>query len=592
MKKAFLIFLTAILAFALVATGCSRQSNNTTPTDGGDKDKSAQTDSGKPVKGGTFTLAQTSDVPQLVPTLSQDTASTFMQNLIFDSLLRLDDKWQYQPWLATALPTIENNGMKWTFTLRKDAKFHDGQPLTAKDVQFTFQQIQHPNYQGVRASNYGRLNGIAALRTLYSDLNTQVSDKELTKEAADKQKLAAWEKWCKESTAILAPDDYTVVFNLDKVYAPMLGSVAGTGILPMHLLKDKLTDMKGSEYARNPIGSGQYKFVEWKTQDKITLKVNENWWGDKPYIDTFVWKVYPDSNTAMAALEKGEVDATSIEVESIKRFQAEVKHVDLQIYPSTSYRQLTLDLNNELFQDVKVRYALAHAIDKEGILQTLRLGYGEVAWSHATPQRWDYNAKVFKPVYDVKKAEQLLDEAGWKKGADGIRAKDGKKLAFDFIVSTGSKADMETAQVIQEAWKKVGVDANIKAVDDATLLDLSDAGNPDRKQPPVYLYGWSLGSEPDSYSIWHSTGSFNDIGYSNKRVDELLDMGRDEIDQAKRQAIYSEIQDILAKDQPYIWLYFDPNIDGFHKRVKGPIKGNANSIFWNFRYWWIDPGVK
>lgn len=594
MKKLYVGFMTACLALSLVVTGCSKGSGGESKTDPpATANPTDNNTAGTPVKGGTFTYATTSDVSMMIPTLSQDTGSNFVQRLIFDSLLRLNDKFEWTPWVAKELPTVEKDGKRWIFKLRTDVKFHDGQPLTSKDVRFTFEQVQHPTYPGVRASNFARLKGVAELRKQYAALGKDVEDKKLTADEADKQKLALWEKWKAEGGALETPDPYTFIINLDSVFAPLFSNVAGVGIMPEHLLKDQVgAKLKESEFARKPVGSGRYQFVDWKTQDKVVLKANENWWGGRPNIDNFIYKIYPDSNTAMAALEKGEIDFTTLEVESLPHFSNDVKNVKVLEYPSTSYQQITYDLNNELFKDVNVRHALAHAIDKETMVKQLLQGHGAPAWSHATPTRWDYTDKVFKPAYDVKKAEQLLADAGWKKGADGVLAKNGKRFSFDFYVDTSDKTRMESAQVVQSFWKAIGVEANIKTVDFSTLLDLSDASNPDRKQPPVYVLGWDLGSDPDSYSIWACDGSFNDIGYCNKRVDELMNKGRDVVDQAQRTVIYQEIQQILAQEQPYTWLYFPNNTEGIATKVKGPVTPNPSDTFFNFQQWWIDPNVK
>lgn len=570
MRKPFVTLLAALFALSLVLSACSKPSNN---PDNTTKEPPA---AGEAVKGGTFTMALTSDAANLNPILYQDTVSASPIGLIFDSLMRVNDKFEWRPWLAADHPKIENDGKKWTFKLRNDVTWHDGAKFTSKDVRFTFEAIQHPGYTGVRASNYRSLKGVADLRKAYSDAKDDMA-----------KKLDAWENWRKNSGAIQTPDDYTVIFELDTTFAPMLSTMAGMGIIPEHLLKDQLgAPMKDSEFNRKPVGTGRYIFVDWKAQERIDLKVNEKWWGGRPNIDNIVMKVYPDSNTSQIALEKGEVDYAGIDFEQFVHFQG-VKSVKVHEYPSTSYNQLTLDLNNDLFKDVKVRYALSHAIDKEGIVKQLLQGHGIVAHSHGTPTRWDYNADVPKFNYDKAKAESLLDEAGWKKGADGIRVKDGKKFSFELYYSTGDKTYEESVQVIQSNWKAIGIDANLKGVDFPTLLDLSDAGNPDRKQPPVYILGWSLGVEPDSTSIWTCSGSFNDIGYCNKRIDELMQKGKEELDQAKRKPIYAEIQKILAEDQPYIWLFFPNNIVGINEKVQGPIAGTPAGIMWNFEKWWI-----
>ncbi|MGE5673593.1 MAG: peptide-binding protein [Mycobacterium leprae] len=580
MKRCFR-FLAVALAMALLLSACTTSKpQDNKPADNG------------PVKGGTYSSASTSDASNLNPILYQDTASSAIIEKVFDSLLNRNEKLELVPSLATELPKVENNGLKWTYNLRKDVKWHDGVEFTSADVKFTFAAVLHPGYTGIRASGYTSLKGATELRSSYKTVDKDVDAKKLTKDEADKQKLALWEAWQKGG-AIETPDKYTVVFNFDKQFAPAMSRIGLMWIIPEHLLKDQLgAKMKDSEFNRKPVGTGRFAFVEWKPNERIVLKANDNWWGGRPNIDQYVWKIVPDANTAMAALEKGEVDNAAIEMENIDHFKNDVKNVSVLETPTLSYQQLTLDLNNPLFQDVNVRHALSYAINKDNLVSKLLMGHGIPAWSHATPQRWDYNANVAKFSNDKEKAKQLLDAAGWKLGSDGIRVKDGKKFSFDLVYVNSSKQYSEAAQVVQSEWKAIGVEANLKGVDDATLLDLSDAGNPDRKQPPVYIYGWSLGVEPDSTSIWSCEGSYNDIGYCNKRVDELLAKGLTELDQAKRKPIYQEIQAILAEDQPYIWLWFANDIQGFSKRLKGPIGATPIGFEWNIEKWWIDPAAK
>ncbi|HWI51878.1 MAG TPA: ABC transporter substrate-binding protein [Symbiobacteriaceae bacterium] len=579
LKFALVLCLTAGLLLSACTSSGKKNPEPTTPP---------ATAEGTPVKGGTYTVASTSDASNLNPILYQDTASSAIIEKMFDSLLGQNDKLEFVPELATELPKVENGGLKWTFKLRSDVKWHDGVPFTSADVKFTFAAILHPYYTGVRASGLTTLKGADALRKGYTATKNEIKDKKVTQEEGDKKMLDAWEAW-KNGGAIETPDQYTIIFNLDKVFAPAMNNIGGRWIIPEHILKDQLgAKMKDAEFNRKPIGTGKFQFVEWKAGERIVLKANDNWWGGRPNIDQYVWKIVPDANTAMAALEKGEVDNAGIEVENFDHFKKDVQNVTVYEWQGLSYQQLTLDLNNEFFKDKNVRHALAFAIDKESLVSKLLMGHGTTAWSHATPQRWDYNPDVFKPANNKEKAKQMLDDAGWKVGANGIREKDGKKFAFDLVFVNSDKKYTEAAQVVQSEWKAVGIDVNLKGVDDATLLDLSDAGNPDRKQPAVYIYGWSLGNEPDSYSIWACEGTFNDIGFCNKDVDKLLNDGRGEIDQAKRKVIYQNIQKILADEQPYIWLWFANNIEGISKRVKGPIAGVPNGIEWNIEKWWIE----
>lgn len=584
MKRRFLTLTALALSTAMLVSACGGSSKPAT-----EKAPAANT----PVKGGTYTIASTIDATFLNPILNQDAFSNQVMNLIYDRLLEQNDKMEYIPGLAEAMPKVEDEGKKWTFTLRKGVKFHDGQPLTSKDVKFTFDAIMHPTYTGNRASGLTALKGAADLRKAYSALNKDAKDGKMTQEAADKKKLELWETWRTSGGAITAPDAQTVVFTLDKPFAPLLANLTARGILPEHLLKDELgAKMKDSKFNRNPVGSGKYSFVEWKTNERIVLKANPEWYGGAPNIEQVIWRVFPDGNTAMNALEKGEIDKANIEVEQFARFQNDVKHVQVFEYPTLTYRHVAFDLKNPLFKDVKVRQALGYALDKETLVNKLLQGHGIPAWSHGTPSRWDYNANVLKPTKNVEKAKQLLDEAGWKLGADGIRAKDGQKFSFDLYFVSSQRLDSEAVQVLQDAWKAIGVEVSLKGTDQPTILDMSDAGNPNRKQPAAYVLGWSLGIEPDSYSIWACDGTFNDISYCNPAIDELLNKGRTEVDTAKRKAIYSEIQAKLAEEQPYLWLWFPNAIQGVHKRVAGPITGTPVGLEWNLEKWWVTPAAK
>jgi peptide/nickel transport system substrate-binding protein len=546
-----------------------------------------------PVRGGTLTIGNTADATFLNPILHQDAFSSQIHQYIFDSLLGLNEKYEMVPWLATELPVIEDGGKKLTFKLRRDVKWHDGQTFTSKDVRFTFEAILHPTYTGVRASGYTALKGVADLRRQYSAIRKEVSDKAISQEDGDKKLVEAFQKWQAESGAVVTPDDYTVVFQLDQVFAPALGNIALRNIIPFHRLKDEMgAKMKDSEFNRSPIGTGRYSFVEWRTKERIVLKANENWWGGRPHIDQIVIRILPDNNTMMAALERGEVDWAGIDPDQFDRFKNDVKHVQALSYASTRYSQITFDMANDLFNEKAVRHALSHALNKEQMVAQIMQGHAEIAWSHGTPSRWDFNPNVPKYPYDVNKAKQMLDQAGWRPGSDGIRAKDGKKLAFEFYYVGNDKVAQETAQVVQAAWKEVGVEVNLKGIDYTTLLDISDAGNPQRKQPPAYILGWSLGSEPDSYAIWACDGSFNDISYCNKDVDDLLVKGRTTLEQDKRKEFYYKLQEILADDQPYIWLWFTNRIQGLNGRVKGPIVLTPVGIDWNIHHWWIDPNVR
>jgi peptide/nickel transport system substrate-binding protein len=579
-RKPFLSLVSGLAALAVLLAACSSSQHRNQP---GPRDD-------LPVRGGTLTIAATQDALLLNPLLSQDSAANLINRLVFDSLLRQDDQLQFRPGLAESLPEVTDGGRKWTFRLRRDVKFHDGQLLTSKDVRFTFEALFHPGHAGARTSNFDSLRGAVALRHAYQTLLTSAAEGKLRRDEADRQAVDAWEQWRKESGAIQTPDPYTVIFTLDVPSAPTLAYVASLGILPEDQLKDDIgIKMKDSAFGRSPVGSGRYVFGEWRPGDRIVLKANDSWWGGRPNIDSVVWRIYPSNESAMAAVESGEADSTAVRPASAEHFTQQIRHVRLIEYATTAYSHVALDLNSDLFRDVRVRQALALAVDRDALIDRALGGHGTPAWSHATPSRWDYNPDLTRFAYNPSQAVILLDKAGWVQGGDGIRVNDGKRFAFTLTYTPGQPRDMEIAQFLQTAWRAVGADVAIRAVDDATLLEATDTSNRERKQPQAYLLGWELGSEPDSSSLWACDGAFNDIGYCNLRVDNLLKEGRGEMVQERRKAVYQEVQAVLAEDQPYIWLYFPNAIQGINTRVRGPVGGTAAGFYWNLENWWIAP---
>jgi len=535
----------------------------------------------KPVTGGTYVRTTIGDAVTLNPILTTDTASSDVTSLVHSALIKFDDKLNVLPDLATKW-TVSPDGKVWTFELRKDVKWHDGKPFTAKDVKFTFESILHPGYTGVRASNYQKLLGAEEYQKALAALQKDKKDGKIKEDEYNKKSLELFEQW-KAKGAIKIIDDYKIEFTLAAPYAPFLTQSLGMGIIPEHLLKDvQGAAMKDAPYNRAPIGTGPYKFKEWKKGELIVLEANPDYYGGRPYIDQVVFKVIPDQNTAMVALETGEVDMAGITPEMFDHFKKDVKNVNLYEYGTFSYTYMGYNLKNPLFQDKKVRQAFAYAVPRQEIVDKILLGHGQIANSHGTPYRWDYNPNVKNYKYDKELAKKMLDEAGWKVGPDGIRVKDGKKFSFTLSFNQGNKTREQAAVIIQQALKEVGIEVKTESVEWNTYLQRLDEGKLE-----AYILGWSLGFDPDSWVIWHTNGSFNDIGYSNPEVDKLLDEGRVTMDQNKRAEIYKKVQEILAEDQPYMFLFFGNSIVGLNSKLHGPITGTPAGIHWNFEKWWI-----
>lgn len=574
------------LGAALVATavmggavaGCGRPAGRTTAAEGPGVD-------GKPVRGGVFIEASISDASDLNPILGADTASSEIEALVFDSLYDMDDKLNYHPRLAVSHQWSADN-KTLTVKLRKGVKWHDGQPFTSRDVAFTINAIMHPGYTGYAQSAFEPLLGYAEYTRAIDRLNKDLEAKKITQEAFAKQGEALWQAWQKQG-AVTTPDDETVVIKLAKVWAPFQTDILALAPIPEHLLKDSLgAKMKDHPFNRKPVGTGRYVFDEWRTKEAITLKANDQYWGGRPNIDRVIVKVVPDVNTGMVALETGEVHYGAITADQFDRFARGVKNVQVHDYSRFIYDYVGWNLTNPLFRQKEVRQALATAVNRKEIVDSLLKGHGSLANSHGSPARWDYNPNVPVFTYDKAKAEAMLDQAGWRKGPDGIRAKDGRRFSFELKTNAGNKRREGAAVIIQQYLKEVGVEVKTRFVDFPVLLKDVDSGNFD-----AYLAGWSLGPDPHADTIFKTGGSQNDIGYSNKAVDELFDRAAATTDREERKRYYGEIQRLLAEDQPYMWLAFMNNTVGYNTAVKGKITDSPLTAghLWNMHEWWMLP---
>ncbi|MCL6450820.1 MAG: peptide-binding protein [Acetobacteraceae bacterium] len=535
-----------------------------------------------PEPGGTLFIGSLADVSTMNGIHVADTTSDMLTDMVDDSLVDVGPKLEYTPLLAERWET-SSDGTTWTFYLRKNVKWHDGHPFTAEDVVFTYLAILHPEYTGVRAKNYSCLVGAEEYQAKLADLQKQKADGKLDDAQYQAQIMAAFEEF-KAKGSIKALTDYAVQFVLKEPYAPFLDTM-GINILPAHVLKDHMgKDMKDQEYSRKPIGCGAWRFVEWVTGERVVVEANPDYWGGRPYLDRIVVKVIPDQNTMNVALETQEIDCGTIIPEDFDRFKA-MPHLNIYEYPELSYTYLGLNLLNPLFQDVRVRQAIAHAIDRETMIKEIFQGHGIVAHTHGNPICWDYNPDVPKYPYDPAKARQLLSEAGWSDpDNDRVLEKDGKEFAFTLMTNAGNKIREQAAVVSQEQLKAVGMKVTTQLVEWSTFVNKHLLA----KNFEAVIVGWRLSPDPDSFTIWHSKGGpFNFVSYSNAQVDSLLEQGRRETDMEKRKPIYAEIQRILALEQPYVFLYFPNTIRGINKRVQGPIQGHPLDIFYNVHQWYI-----
>jgi len=588
MRTSLCVLLVAVLVSGLaLSAGCrgAPEAAEEEPVETGEEREEAAEEG--PSVGGQLVWASIGDVSFFNPILVEDTASERMMYRIFNGLFQLNDKLELVPVLAEKF-SYSDDGTEWTFELRDDVYWHDGEKFTAEDVEFTFLAMLHPAYKGVRAENYRPLRGAAEYLDARRELSKKLADGEITDEEYMEQAVALFEEW-RAKGAIEVVDDYKIKFHLDEPYAPFKSYIS-MRIIPEHLLTlETAGDKEDPFHTDRPIGTGPFKFVEWVRDDHVTLERNEDYFDEGPYIEKIVYKIIPDQNTIAMAMETGEVDLANLKPEDFDRLK-NMDHLRPYEYPALSYTYMAYNLKNPLFQDKRVRHAIAHAVDRQAVVDEVLMGHGTVCHSHGSPVLWDYNPDVRKFEYDPDKARELLAEAGWEDtDGDGVLDKNGEKFGFTIQTNQGNKVREQSAVVIQQQLADVGIDVEVKLVEWNTFVQ--EVLLP--KNFEVVIVGWALDEDPDAYEIWHTNGGpFNFVSFSNERIDEIYELGRVTLDQEKRKALYQEAQGILAEEQPYLFLYFRNDTYCLHDRFQGPIVATPARITWNVEKWYVPEGLR
>jgi peptide/nickel transport system substrate-binding protein len=369
-------------------------------------------------------------------------------------------------------------------------------------------------------------------------------------------------------------------------FSPALESW-GMGMIPKHLLEGK--DINTDPFNRNPVGTGPFKFKEWNAGQKLVLEANGQYFEGRPNIDQFIYRIIPDSSTMFQELLSGGVDLMGLNPIQYLR-KSETRRIRENYrkfrYPANAFTYLGYNLTNELFMDKKVRQALAYAIDRRSIIDGILLGLGRPCTGPFSYVSWAYNPNAKSYAYDLEKAGRLLAEAGWKDtDGDGIVDKKGRPFRFTILTNQGNNERIHAAEIIQQNFKKAGIDANIRVMEWQAFLEQID-----KRTFDAIILGWSMSRDPDLYDIWHSSktkkGEYNFVGYKNPEVDRLLVAGRRTFDIEQRKKIYYRIHAILAEEQPYAFLYVPDATPVVHKRFKG-IEQAPLGITYNFIKWYV-----
>jgi len=476
----------------------------------------------QPVRGGTFVTIGHHDVSTLSPDNDGETVIWAVVIQMHDGLYMVNDQYELEPVLAESYEPSAD-GRSYTFKLREGVTFHNGDPFTSADVKYTYDWIKDP-----------------------ANASTRGASMELVE-------------------SVETPDDYTVVVNLTAADATFMVNTATTYIYPAAYHAEVGEDA----YSGAPMGTGAFKLDggEWVPAQRTVLVANEDYFRGRPNFDQFQIDIVPEANGRWAALDTGTADNSIWTLNAEDNTQIE-ESGNFTVYLTLNNAVNHFVLNNEhpALSDINVRKALLHATDRQAFIDDVYLGQAVLATSNLSPNvEAFYNPEVQTYDYDIDGANALLEEAGWVAGDDGIREKDGTRLAFTLAVIQGDTQRRPEAEVAQQWYQDIGVEMELLEVTDAV------AGMIEGKYDAA-LFNWVYGGgngEPDARDTLKSDGSNNFSHFKNEELDTLLDEGVVELDPAARVEIYNRIQEIVAENVPFLYFLHPQGYSFWVNSVQG-----------------------
>jgi peptide/nickel transport system substrate-binding protein len=492
----------------------------------------------EPRYGGSFIVGSGSEPRHLNQNITTDSVVKLISNPIFSKLVGLRSDFTPEPDLAKSW-TISDDGLTYSFLLHGGVTWHDGKPLTSEDVKFTFEKVLF-TYHNIGKSMAGFVESIET------------------------------------------PDATTVIFKLKKPNDVFLTFVSGQSyIQPKHIYDG--TDIMENPTNLKPVGSGPFKFSEWSRGREIVLVRNENYFrNDRPYVDRIVTRFIPEASARVRALEAGEIDYLAyfdLPPAMVADLQ---KNPDVTVVSQgheawASILELMLNLDRAPYDNVLVRRAITHAIDRQFIVDKAKYGLAKVATGPISSDlAWAYTPETRQYAFNIDEANNLLDEAGFKKDANGVRFK------ATIVVTKTIEANVKAAQIIAEQLKQVGINVQVRAIDDAASAEAVYT----KRDFDMYVQSLTTGPDPAMGMQRQYISSnirpvpyTNGIGYRNPKVDELFASAAAEPLRAKRAELYKEISKILSEDAALVWLYENNAYSAFNAAFGNLHSWAAESIY-------------
>ena len=500
MKKKLAVLLSLAMLF-LLAVGCSSNTANNGGNGANNGGDGVSDDGGEASTGGTAILQAYGDPMNFCPDIASDDNFYLAAQNIYSRLTKLDANCNVIPDLADSWEYSED-GLTLTFHLNADATWHDGEPVTADDVKYTFEYI--------------RDHDTCTLST--------------TLAIVDEIEVA---------------DEHTAVFHLNKADMALVGTLSWYGcfVLPEHIFNNGQDWSENEATTTHPIGSGPFKFVEYNRGQNMTLEANADYFRGAPKLERLIINIIPDDTSAMQSLINGELDwSINTPVNMVDELKAN-PDVRLDVNQLPSPTRIVFNLSNEQVSDVAVRQAIAMCIDREDISEKVTNGIRPVEYSAYPSVSWAANTTDTYPGLDLEAAEQVLIDAGYTKDADGYYVRGLSIITFD------SDGNPDVARLIAANCEAIGIEMTTEVLEYNAWAQRVEID----RDYCIELQGGFVGPDPAALQNLIRTGAYTNVsGYTNEHVDELLDLAAAEPDQAVRTEYYHEIQQIVVQDLPYI----------------------------------------
>jgi peptide/nickel transport system substrate-binding protein len=482
--------------------------------------------------GSTLHLSTSTNPSRLNPILATDSSSSEIAGFLFNGLIKYDKD------SATIIGDLAEkfyyeDDKTLVFELKRGVKWHDGEPFSAKDVLFTYKTIISPD-----------------IATPYASAFRFVKDVEIV-------------------------DDYKVRVHYKEAYFKALETWM-MGILPKHILKDE-KNLMSSSFNTNPVGTGPYKLFQLEHSKNIILVAFDDYFEGRAKIDKISFHIVADPMTRFLMLKSSAIDVGNIEPMQYERQLNDefFQHFNIYEQISRSYTYLGFNLRLKKFQDPKVREALSLGIDREEIVKVLFFNHAQVCTGPFLPSSIAFNADVKAPKANLKKAKQLLKEAGYDEN---------NPFEFEIATSNSSAIRPYAAEIIQYQLQKIGVKVKLRVMEWQAFLNMVVFPH---KFDSVLL-GWGLSPTPDPYMLWHSDnikpGGFNFIAYKNEEVDKMIEKSQSIIDRKELSVIWKKIFKLISDDNPYLFLYIPNSITVVSKDIKN-VQNSPSGVWHNYIKW-------